>query len=265
MKIAVLINGSGKHLDITQYLFGYWNKLYDNITFDFYLATWADDIDYDKYDWIKSYVRLKEEDCPYDLSSHPNGMHQPHYCYTLYRANQLRKESGIKYDGVLQTRSDTYIFRELLDLLTSLFSVKQGINQDVDNSQVTSRIMYSGYGNELLNGRFWTSDYFFFGHPEAFDKFANMFIDVWIKNVLPENKKTNEPEDIQGSNEKKREDKPTKEARHTRKDDKKTNHKDRSKDQKNNDNKRNDNSIHTGGLLSWQFTILAKIQTFFKN
>ncbi len=57
--------------------------------------------------------------------------------------------------------------------------------------------------------------------------------------VLPENKKTNEPEDIQGSNEKKIEDKPTKEARHTRKDDKKTNHKDRSKDQKNNDNKSN--------------------------
>ena len=39
--------------------------------------------------------------------------------------------------------------------------------------------------------------------------------------VLPENKKTNEPEDTQGSNEKKIEDKPTKEARHTRKDDKK--------------------------------------------
>jgi transcription termination factor Rho len=57
--------------------------------------------------------------------------------------------------------------------------------------------------------------------------------------VLPENKKTNEPEDIHGSNEKKIEDKPTKEQRHTKKDDKKTNHKDRSKDQKNNDNKSN--------------------------
>jgi len=189
MKIAVLINGSGKHLDITKDLFAHWNKLYDNITFDFYLATWEDEIDYSEYKWIKAYERLKESECPYDLDSHPNGHHQPHYAYSLYKANNLRKKSGIEYDGVLQTRSDIYIFRELLDLLTSLFAVKQGINQDVDNSQVTPRIMYSGYGNELLNGRFWTSDYFFFGHPKAFDKFANMFIDVWIKNVLPENKK----------------------------------------------------------------------------
>ena len=189
MKIAVLLNGSGKHLDITSHLFGYWNELYENVTFDFYLATWVDDVDYSQYSWIKSYVRLKEESCPYDLSEHPEGMHQPHYSYTLYKANQLRKESGIKYDGVLQTRTDTYIFRELLDLLTSLYTVKQGINQDVSNSQVSSRIMYSGFGNELLNGRFWTSDYFFFGHPDAFDKFSNMFIDVWIKNELPDNTK----------------------------------------------------------------------------
>lgn len=189
MKIAVLINGSGKHLDITKDLFAHWNKLYDNITFDFYLATWKDEIDYSEYKWIKAYERLKEYECPYDLDSHPNGHHQPHYAYSLYKANNLRKKSGIEYDGVLQTRSDTFIFRELLDLLTSLFTVKQGINQNVDNSQVSPRIMYSSAGNELLNGRFWTQDYFFFGHPKAFDKFSNMFIDVWIKNVLPTNKK----------------------------------------------------------------------------
>jgi hypothetical protein len=59
MKIAVLINGSGKHLDITQHLFNHWNKLYEDISFDFYLATWQDEIDYTEYKWIKSYVRLK--------------------------------------------------------------------------------------------------------------------------------------------------------------------------------------------------------------
>ena len=186
MKIAVLINGSGKHLDITQHLFNHWNKLYEDISFDFYLATWQDEIDYTEYKWIKSYVRLKEESCPYDLSTHPEGQHQPHYSYSLYKADQLRKESGIEYDGVFQTRSDIYIFRELLDLLTSLYTVKQGVNQDVSNSQVAPRIMFTGSGNELLNGRFWTEDYFFFGHPKAFDKFSNMFIDVWIKNELPD-------------------------------------------------------------------------------
>ena len=44
--IAVFINGSSKYLDLTHTLFEHWNKLYDDINFDFYLSTWEDNIDY---------------------------------------------------------------------------------------------------------------------------------------------------------------------------------------------------------------------------
>ncbi len=57
--------------------------------------------------------------------------------------------------------------------------------------------------------------------------------------VLPEDTETNKPQAKKETNEKKIEDKPSKEVRHPKKDDKKSNHKDRSKDHKNNDNKSN--------------------------
>ena len=45
-KIAVMINGHPKYLDITQQLFKHWNTLYDNFKFDFFVSTWEDDTDY---------------------------------------------------------------------------------------------------------------------------------------------------------------------------------------------------------------------------
>ena len=54
------------------------------------------------------YVAAKslKEDCPYDLKNYDAGRHQPHYCWTLKKVNQLRNTSNIKYDAVIQTRCD---------------------------------------------------------------------------------------------------------------------------------------------------------------
>jgi len=118
--IAVLINGSSKYLDLTYNLFEHWNKLYDDINFDFYLSTWEDSIDYSNFKWITKYERLKEDECPYNLKKHPPRRHQPHYSYTLYRVNQLKNSTGKDYDSIIQTRSDYLFSRELLDCLVSL-------------------------------------------------------------------------------------------------------------------------------------------------
>ena len=48
MKVAIGINGSGKYFEYTSNLFAEYNTLYDDIQFDFYLATWEDEVDYSK-------------------------------------------------------------------------------------------------------------------------------------------------------------------------------------------------------------------------
>jgi len=175
MKVAVIINGSGKYLDLTSNLFSEWNNLFSDVTFNFYLATWEDDIDYSKYKWVKSFVRLKEEDCPYNLSKHPHRRHQPHYSYTLYRANKLIKE---KYDAVIQTRSDFYMFKEVLNYFIQLYK----------EQQVGKNIIYSFAGTSLHNGYLWTDDMFFYGSQTTFNTFSDMFEDIFINNIFPEEK-----------------------------------------------------------------------------
>ena len=176
--IAVLINGSSKYLDLTYNLFEHWNKLYDDINFDFYLSTWEDSIDYSNFKWITKYERLKEDECPYNLKEHPPRRHQPHYSYTLYRVNQLKNSTGKDYDSIIQTRSDYLFSRELLDCLVSL----------TKGNKVIPNIIFSGHGSDVHNGNLWTGDYFFFGHPKAFDKFSEMFVDIFTKGIFTPDK-----------------------------------------------------------------------------
>ena len=175
MKIAVIINGSGKYLNLTSSLFAEWNNLYPEVTFDFYLATWDDDIDYSNFKWVKDFIRLKEEDCPYDLSKHPARRHQRHYSFTLFKANELIKNN---YDSVIQTRSDFYLFREVLDYFIDLYKEKQ----------VGENIIYSYAGSSLHNGYLWTDDMFFYGSQTTFNTFSNMFEDIFLNNIFPEEK-----------------------------------------------------------------------------
>ena len=175
MKVAVLINGSGKHLDLLEGLYNEYNKLYSDVDFDFYVATWEDDIDYSNFKWITKYIRLKEEDCPYDLANHPKRRHQPHYCFTLLKAYELIQG---EYDAILQTRSDFYLFRELLDQLIAFYKDKQ----------VTKDIIYSFVGSSAHNGYLWTDDLFFYGHQQVFKKYSQIFEDLFIKKIFDESK-----------------------------------------------------------------------------
>jgi len=188
-KIAVMINGHPKYLDITQQLFKHWNTLYDNFKFDFFVSTWEDDTDYSDWDWITKWERLKEEDCPYDLKNHGEGLHQPHYCYTFKKVNELRNSYDEKYDAVLQTRSDIVIPRQSLDDMLLNITQVRGSGDERINPQVSSRNIFSISGTTIhnvvtddgeLHQDLWTQDYYFFGKPEVFDIFAGMFDYIFI-------------------------------------------------------------------------------------
>ena len=189
-KIAVMLNGHPKHLETTQHLFKHWNNLYDNIEFDFFVSIWDTiDNDYEKFDtaldyneldWVTKWEVLKEEDCPYDLKSHEAGHHQPHYCYTLKKVNDLRNSHDEEYDAVLQTRCDMVILRKTLD----------GLVDELTRNQITDRNMFSKSGMKIhsvyspelekWNHSFWTHDYYFLGSPKVFDIFSKMFDDMWM-------------------------------------------------------------------------------------
>ena len=190
INIAVMLSGSGRYLDITQGLFKWWNNLYEDVNFSFYVSTWEDDIDYNNFKWITKWERLKEEDCPYDLKNHPGTDHAPHYTYTLKKVNELRNSHDVVFDAVLQTRCDYVFPKKLLDDMISQVTQIRGGWDTRPYKQVSPRNIFSASGTSIHSAfrekinqwkyDLWTNDYYFFGHPKVFDVFAKMFDYMYI-------------------------------------------------------------------------------------
>ena len=196
-----MLNGHPKHLETTQHLFKHWNTLYDDVHFDFFVSIWDTiDNDYEKFDtaldyneldWVTKWETLKEEDCPYDLKSHEAGTHQPHYCYTLKKVNDLRNSHDEEYDAVLQTRCDFVMLRKTLNGL--VYELRGKITEDEPvKPQVTEKNIFTQSGSKIhsvLNNNndwtysLWTQDYYFFGHPKVMDIFSTLFDDMWMSDV----------------------------------------------------------------------------------
>ena len=182
-RIAVMLNGHPKHLNITSKFYSIYNDLYENVTFDFYVSIWDTiDNDYESFEpiidlskekWITKYELLKEEDCPFDLKNYPPGQHQPHYCWTFKKVNELRNTSNKKYDAVIQTRCDYILSKLFLDMTVNTV-VKKRFN-DV--------ILYAKDSVKALNEDAWVQDYFFVGKPSPMNILAEMFDDIFGKNV----------------------------------------------------------------------------------
>ena len=200
-KIAVMLNGHPKHLETTQHLFKHWNNLYDDVHFDFFVSIWDTiDNDYEKFDtaldyneldWVTKWETLKEEDCPYDLKSHEAGTHQPHYCYTLKKVNDLRNSHDEEYDAVLQSRGDFVFLRKTLDGFIYELRGRRTEDEPV-KPQVTEKNIFTQSGSKIhsvLNNKkdwtysLWTQDFYFFGHPKVMDILSTLFDDMWMSDV----------------------------------------------------------------------------------
>jgi|TARA_A100000172_G_scaffold11215_3_gene5991 hypothetical protein len=182
-RIAVMLNGHPKHLNITSKFYSVYNDLYENVTFDFYISIW-DTIDnaYESFDpiidlskekWITKYELLKEEDCPFDLKNYNPGRHQPHYCWTLKKVNELRNTSNIEYDAVIQTRCDFILSKRLLDKVV----------YNIIRKQFNDIILYAKNPVSAHNEDAWVQDFFFVSKPKPMDALAEMFDDIFGKNV----------------------------------------------------------------------------------
>lgn len=172
MKIAVYINGSGRYIEDNGKIFAEWNNLYNDIEFDYYVATWEDEVDYSKLKWITKYERLKEEDSKYfDLVNYKDTLgHQPHFTYSLFRVNYLRNQSNIKYDAVLQLRTDLVLCREILD----------GIVNQLRKGEVKDNLMFNTGSVEIFKGNFWCQDYFMLGTPKTMDVYSMMWLHYFL-------------------------------------------------------------------------------------
>ncbi|MAH06622.1 hypothetical protein CMI38_00045 [Candidatus Pacearchaeota archaeon] len=187
MKIAVCISGRMSGFDVTSKLFEHWNSIYDNVEFYFFISTWKDvsseysetrgpveDWDFSKYKFITKYEKVDINDA---WASEKCLKVSACYSYSLYRAQQLRRECKEEFDGVIQTRSDMFIDRQTLDSLINLID-KQG--------ELSKKIFYSPSNLRYEDKRFMLiHDYFGFAHPKVMDIYSLMYFDAHIINLVP--------------------------------------------------------------------------------
>jgi hypothetical protein len=187
MKIAVCISGRMSGFDITSKLFEHWNSIYDNVEFYFFISTWKDvsseysetrgpveDWDFSKYKFITKYEKVDINDA---WASEKRFKVSACYSYSLYRAQQLRRECKEEFDGVIQTRSDMFIDKVALDSIIKTID---------EQGELSTKIFYSPDNLNYDGKRFMLKfDYFGFAHPKVMDIYSLMYFDAHITNLIP--------------------------------------------------------------------------------
>jgi hypothetical protein len=194
IKIAVCISGKLRDFDIFSKLFTHWNNLYDEVEFDFFLATWQDkSVDKQNFDFLTKYKSFTFDDIPkYVFTIHRKNSFL-FYSYLMYRVHELRRsisESCTKlkfcppfinnfsytetipsYDCVIQTRPDIFISKILLDSI-----VETPIKYFTPNLIFTSQ----GTSTNRDGGVTVKDDNFSYGHTASMDKLSYMYHDCYI-------------------------------------------------------------------------------------
>ena len=131
-KIAVCISGLVRHWEETYPLFEYWNNLYDDVEFVFFLSTWKGNTWYDKnkfpnfkitdynfsnYEFIQDYSLHKENEVkiPERNKKLPNTFLR---AYLWMKVNLLRKKyeknNNMTFDSVMLIRNDCFVPEDLI-------------------------------------------------------------------------------------------------------------------------------------------------------
>ena len=205
MKIAVCISGLMQYWDITHKLFKYWNEIYDDVDFVFFLSTWESDIKFNTYETYYKNKKKETRNTNINLSQYSfledvevlplNSISQniidahdhtgPYYAYQLWNVQKMRKKYeervGEKFDVVVQTREDMFISRQTLDQIIFWFNSKQIVSgmffTTSGTKVVTQRVNKRGFSFSIPN------DNFSFAHPDAMDEYAQMYNDCYIEKT----------------------------------------------------------------------------------
>jgi hypothetical protein len=213
-KIAVCISGLMRYWKITSKLFEYWNTLFNDVEFYFFLSAWKDvsDIpltttdnlsklvreenDFGKYKFLTKYKYLNYNDVSYESQPHKCGeinskgqkIDNPGfkiprlYTYALHQVSELRrsyeKENNLEFDGVIHTRNDILISKDVLITIRDL-CCRRLVTPDVffGMKEIKERPVYN-LPKEW--GKFSLLDTFGFAHPSVMYEYSKMYNDCYI-------------------------------------------------------------------------------------
>mgnify|MGYP000857548516 FL=1 len=141
-RIAVCISGLIRYWEETYPLFEYWNEMFDDVEFTFFLSTWEGntwydkekfpnitltDYDFSKYDFIEDYSLHNQSEVDISKSSGlPNGILR---AYLWNKVNILRKNyedtNDVKFDSVMLIRNDMFVNKDILKYSSLVSNLKQ--------------------------------------------------------------------------------------------------------------------------------------------
>jgi hypothetical protein len=204
-KIAVCLSGITRYWKTTSKLFEYWNSIYDNVDYYFFISTWGEPTraekpiyakspiklppsgfeknDFSNYPFLTKYEYINQDE--FKMFKNQGNPNTQYYAYSLYKCNELRKSSGINFDGVIHTRTDIWIPKVVLSKIISLFGCPYP-----KKNKVQPEMFFTTSGTTIAlakpkNRFFINNDNFSFAHPLAMDKYANMYFDAYIHGTNP--------------------------------------------------------------------------------
>jgi len=183
LRIAITLAGQLRSWMVTSKIFEYYNKIDENVQYDFFLTTWDDKYDGIDYD-MDSYTFLNDYEL-FDMGAIEIIDHLTKYSYLLKQVNNLKNEYALKnhieYDFVITTRPDAFIHLE-----TFLKLNIDALGSDFYNP--SPKRVYSETGtmikkNESKNDDYYTHDIYIAGHSDAIDVYSNMYDDLFIDKI----------------------------------------------------------------------------------
>ena len=199
-KVAVCIHGELRHWDISSKIFNLWNKCFDDITFEFYLATWENSTskDLQKNITLKEYKEYTHKDMYSKMLSpfsyyfenikvaRGTPSYQHYYSFLLTKSVELLKEADDNdYQAVVLIRPDIFVGYELLEFIDLKFKFNVE-GESLNNIEFGDNIVYSQHGTVYKQNRlFCNKDTLFVGSKNGILKFGEIFNDIFIKGKFP--------------------------------------------------------------------------------
>lgn len=205
-KIAILLHGMLRSWKECSTCFSYLNTVYDDVEFDFYLATWKDtnripknkgqheNFSDNKFLKLKKYKLYTEKEMIDTMAiSFDSKKFTAPYSFLKQKVVELASSSKIEYDACILTRTDVFIFRELLDSvrISALYDRLHSVPDKTEHwlyYQLGDNIVYNStgtcYENESL---FVPRDLLWFGSQKAIFEHRSFFDDCYkFSKVLPQ-------------------------------------------------------------------------------